>query len=96
MTVTGYLVRNNNVVWRDIAGQVVIAEGNSGTIHFLNRTASLIWTLADGTRETEGMATEICNRFEATPEQALADAQEFCQQLLKAGLVSVTDGAEGG
>ncbi len=88
MEITGYLVRNKGVVWRDIAGQVVIAERDSGTVHVLNETASLIWILADGTKLAQDMAAEVCSRFEVTPENALADTNEFCQQLLEAILLS--------
>ncbi len=82
-------VRTNNVVWRDIAGEVVIAERDNRTIRILNKTASLIWTLADGTRKVETITTEVCNKFEVTPEQARTDVEEFCQQLLDAGLINM-------
>ena len=89
MVITGYPKRDERVVWRDIAGEVVIAESDANTVHILNGTASLIWTLADGSKQIKDMVTEICNRFEVTPEQARADAEDFCDQLLEAGLVSL-------
>jgi hypothetical protein len=89
MANTGYLVRDESVVWRDIAGEVVIAEKNNTTIHVLNRTAGLIWTLADGTRQVEDIAGELCNQFDVTQEEAMADTNEFCRQLIDAGLVSL-------
>ena len=89
--IRGYLVRDNDAVWRDIAGQVVIAEKDNGKIRFLNKTASLIWSLADGTRKTDDIITELHNRFEVTVEQAQADVDEFCQQLLEAKLISLKD-----
>ncbi len=51
-------VRDKSVVWRDIAGEVVIAERDNRTIRVLNKTASLIWTLADGTRRAEDIVVE--------------------------------------
>ena len=95
MKITGYPIRDDAVVWRDIAGEVVIAERDSGSIHVLNRTASLIWASADGTKQVDELATDICNRFEVTPEQARADAEEFCSQLLEAGLISLKEGIRG-
>jgi hypothetical protein len=88
MAIKGCPVRKSHVVWRDIAGEVVIAERNS-TLHVLNRTASLIWSLADGSRQMEEIISEICNRFEVTREEALLDAEEFCHELLQAGLVTM-------
>ena len=91
MVVMGYPIRNQDVVWRDIAGEVVIAERFSSTVHVLNKTASMIWTLADGTRQPEDIAVAVCSRFDVALEQAQADVEEFCQQLLEAGLLSTKD-----
>lgn len=85
-------IRDQNVVWRDIAGEVVIAQRDNSLIRVLNNTASLIWTLADGTRQTGDITAEVCSRFEVTPEQARIDVDEFCQELLGAGLVSFVGG----
>ena len=87
-------IRNNRVVWRDIAGEVVIAERDNSTVRVLNKTASLIWTLADGTRQTEDIVAEVCGRFEVPLEQAQADVDEFCRQLLEAGLISMKNGSQ--
>jgi hypothetical protein len=89
MEIKGYPVRAPDVVWRDIAGEVVIAERSSSTVHVLNKTGSFIWTLADGTKQMEDMITALCNKFEVTAEEARADAEEFCLELLQEGLVSL-------
>ena len=52
----------------------------------------MIRTLANGTRQTEDIAAEVCSIFEVTLEQARADAEEFCQQLIRAGLLKSRDG----
>ena len=95
MAVKGYPVRNDNIVWRNVAGEVVIAERDNSKLHVLNGTASLIWSMADGTKQIEDMVTAICNRFEVTPEQAWTDAEEFCDELLGAGLISLNNGFGG-
>ncbi len=86
-------MRDQRVVWRDIAGEVVIAERDNRTIRVLNKTASLIWALADGTRQAEAIVAEVCNQFEVAPEQARADVEEFCRELLEAGLISMKEGS---
>ena len=90
----GYVVRNNGVIWRDIAGEVVIVGENDHSIRMLNKTASLIWSLADGTRRLEEIADALCERFEVTPEEAQADAEEFCSELVEAGLVSLRQNSQ--
>jgi hypothetical protein len=94
MKMTDYIIRSEGVVWRDVSGEVVIAERDNSTLHVLNKTASLIWTLADGTNQMNDLATAICNRFDVTPEQARVDTEEFCKQLLRAGLVWLKDGSQ--
>lgn len=91
MAATARPIRDKRVVWRDIAGEVVIAERDNHTVHVLNKTASLIWILADGTRQADAIAAEVCCKFEVSPEQARADVDEFCQQLLEARLISIED-----
>lgn len=89
MATAGHPVRDKRLVWRDIAGEVVIAESDGRTVHVLNKTASMIWNLADGTRQVKDIVAEVCNRFDVATEQALVDVEEFCQQLLVAGLISM-------
>ena len=84
-------IRDKRLVWRDIDGEVVIAERDSRTVRLLNKTASLIWTLADGTRQTKDIVAEVCSKFEVAPEQARVDVEKFCQQLLEAGLISMKE-----
>ncbi len=93
MEIIGCPVRANRVVWQNIDGEVVIADIDGSTIRILNETASLIWALADGTRQTEDIVPEVCDKFEVTPEQARADVMEFCQELLQAGLISMKEGS---
>jgi len=90
LVVTIHPIRDKRLVWRDIAGEIVIADRDGHTVRVLNKTASLIWTLADGTRGTEDLVAEVCHRFEVAPEQARIDVNEFCQQLLEAGLISMS------
>ena len=89
MTIQGYPVRTGHVVWRDIAGEVVIAERDNSTLHVLNRTASLIWSLADGSRQIADIALEVCRKFEVDLEEAALDVEEFCRQLIEEGLITI-------
>ena len=84
-------IRDKRLIWRNVAGKVVIAERDSSTVRLLNKTASLIWTLADGTRQTEDIVAEVCNKFEVAPEKARIDVLEFCRKLLEAGLINIKD-----
>jgi hypothetical protein len=91
MTINGYLVRDDRVVWRDIAGEVVIAERDNSKIRTLNKVASLIWSLSDGTRQMDDIITAICDKFEISWAQAQADSDEFCRLLLAEDLIKLQD-----
>ena len=93
MAVNGLVTRTDGVIWRDIAGEVVIVGEESRTVRMLNRTASVIWLLADGTRDLEDIAGALSERFDVSPGQARADAEEFCSELAEAGLVTVSGSA---
>ena len=89
MAYNGYLVRNPGVVWRDIASEVVIADRDNSKIRILNKVASLIWILADGSKQIEDIADAVYERFEVSREQASSDSEEFLHELLEAKLVSI-------
>lgn len=84
--------RDSHLVWRDIAGEVVIAQRNNRTVRVLNKTASLIWTLADGTRTMDDIVSELCARFDVSAATAATDTDEFCQELARAGLLALREG----
>ncbi|MBN2543403.1 PqqD family protein [bacterium] len=86
-----YPRRNDDLVWRDIAGEVVIADRSNGTIRVLNNTASVFWTLSDGSRNISEIVSSICQNYEVSQEESTRDSLEFCQILAKEGLVSISD-----
>ena len=90
MTVKEYPARNKGVIWRDIAGEVVIVGEDDNTVRMLNKTASVIWSLADGSRHLQEIVDAICNKFEVPPQEAGADVEEFCSELVDAGLLSLS------
>lgn len=84
-----YPRRREDNIWRDIGGEVVILDEGGTQVCLLNKTAALIWTLADGTRTMEEVAESICQRFEVSFQEAVADVRECSAQLLEAGLVEL-------
>ena len=88
---SGYPKRCEDNIWRDLGDEVVILDEDGTQVCLLNKTASLIWTLADGTRTMEEIAESIYQRFEVSLQEAMADVQEFGDQLLKAGLIELYD-----
>jgi hypothetical protein len=90
MTIDGFLHRDDGVVWRDIAGEIVIADRDNSTIRVLNRVASVIWVAADGAKAVEDISNTVFDRFDVSREEARADSEAFISELLKAGLVHMS------
>jgi len=88
---SAYPRRREDNTWRDIGGEVVVLNEEGTQVCLLNKTAALIWTLADGTKSTEEIAQDVFDRFDVSFQAAMADVQEFSTQLLSAELVDLLD-----
>ena len=85
----GRLKRRDDNVWRDLGDEVVILDEAGTQVCMLNKTAAMVWMLADGTRTLDEIAKSVCQRFDVGLEAALADVREFSDQLLGADLAEV-------
>lgn len=85
------LRRNEDYVWRDIGGEVVILNADGTQVCLLNETAATIWTLLDGARDVRAIAQAIEGQYEVPLEEAMADVEAFAGQLVAAGLAEWSD-----
>ena len=60
---------------------------NDSAMHCLNSGAAVIWLLCDGTRDVEGMASEIAAAYSLSEEQVLAEVQDTVAQFQALGLL---------
>jgi len=73
---------------RMIDNEAVLVLADKGEVMVLNEVGGRIWELADGTRTVADIVKAIVEEYEVSEEQALADVQEFVQELAeKQGLV---------
>lgn len=91
VSLDSYPCRSDEMVWRVIDGEVVILTADGHEIHTLNEVGSAIWALADGTRTIKEIITQICERFEVSPEVAQADVFEFAEQLEAKKILQITN-----
>ena len=85
--------KNNNLVTRKIAGETIIVPirgelANMSRIFALSGIGEAIWDLLDGKRNFDDICDNIVKEYEATRDEIEADAREFMEQLLKAGLIT--------
>ena len=83
----------NKIASRIVDGEAVIVSPSEGIVTILNRVGSRIWELSDGERSVRDIASIIFNEFEAAPEEAIEDVQEFIADLSQKGLVKLNSGA---
>ncbi len=88
MTNTNNLIRNPELVTRQIDGEVVIMIPGQGKILALNEVGSFIWDMIDGTNSKESILAALCGEFEVSPEEAAVDIEEFTTVLAEKGLIN--------
>jgi len=81
-----------SVVFTDLDdGSGVLLHLESKFYYSLNPTASFIWRLLEEKEELsrDKILQEVMENFEVEPEQAEKDVDEFIENLLKEGLISI-------
>jgi coenzyme PQQ biosynthesis protein PqqD len=66
----------------------VLYDSASSEAFVLNRTATRIWTLCDGSRTVAMIARELSTAYGLERQQALQDVHEFLDELRDAGLLA--------
>ena len=74
-------------ILRTVCGEnVIVGEGldaiNFGRMLCLNETAAWLWkqALEQGNFTADSLAAALCNEYDVTPDQALADVKETINQ----------------
>lgn len=79
-----------NFVLRQVADVWVVMPVGEATLNFngmltLNETGALLWKALEQGGDVETMADALTAEYNVSREQALADAEEFCQKLMEVG-----------
>ncbi len=74
------------VAWQLLDGQAVLIDLERAQALGLNDSASFLWQRLDG-RPREALASELCQAFDLTPQQARHDVDEFVELLRARGLI---------
>ncbi len=75
-----------DVIWRRIGDDIVVIKDDGLSTHVLNKTAAFIWEKCDGQNGVEEIVTQLCERFDVSPEEAAADVNEIIAQWLQVGI----------
>jgi hypothetical protein len=85
-------VRNHEVVSRQIEGELIIVPirrgvGDLNSLYTLNPVGSILWDYMNECHTLPEMVTRVCEEFEVTTSQALADIQAFLDSMLEEKLI---------
>jgi hypothetical protein len=83
-------MRNPQLAWREIDGEIVIISPEDSQVHELNETAALVWKRADGEQTMEEIAAGMVAEFDVSHESARKDVAELIAQLAEKQLVTAT------
>jgi hypothetical protein len=85
--VTDLRLRDADLHWREIDGEVIALEARNSTYLATNDAGTLLWrALVDGA-SLDGLADELVRAFGIDRERAVADAEAFVAQVAAEGLL---------
>lgn len=82
-------MRNPDVLSRRILdGEMVLVNGDTATsLALTNRTAVIIWEMADGRNSIQNIIHTISQEFQNVPAGVAADVQALLAQLARDGFI---------
>ena len=86
------IIRNKDIAWQTVEGQVLIVTPDNSTIHILNSTGSEIWGFLEKTkRSIEEIVSYVCDEFEVEKERAFEEVSKFIAELSDKGIILVEE-----
>jgi coenzyme PQQ synthesis protein D (PqqD) len=87
-----YIARSTTIAARILAGEMMVMNSLDSTFFTLNDVATAIWQAADGRTPLRKIVQEsVCEQFDVTLEEAMADAEKFVADLSAHGILLVSD-----
>ena len=81
-------LRDADLHWREIDGEIVALEARSSTYVAANGAGTVLWrALAEGTTR-DRLADELVRAFRIDRDRAVADADRFVDELAAQGLLT--------
>jgi hypothetical protein len=81
-------LRDTNLHWREMDGEVVALEARSSTYVAANGSGTVLWRALAAGATREELAAELVRVYGIGPEQAVADADGFVEALDRQGLLA--------
>ena len=91
--INGVYIPSENIVAREIEGEIVIIPLTSGVgdmedeLYTLNETGKAVWAGLDGKRNLKALSEELSGKFDAPRETIEQDVTGLVEELLKRKMV---------
>ncbi len=72
---------SEDLIWREIEGQVVVLDGRTWEYISVNETGRALWDLLVEGTTRESLVTFLLDNYEVSPEMAAADVDSFLATL---------------
>ena len=83
--------KSDNLIFREIDGEVVIIANDGSHIHMLNETATLIWNCSNKRTSVRRIITAICEKYDVDEDTASHDVLKTIKSLAEKKLIRVRE-----
>ena len=84
----------NDVVFRTVGDEAVILNFTTGQYHGLDAVGSRIWELLTAMGSQQRACERLVEEFDADPDRLRVDVDELVSQLVRRGLLAVSEDGE--
>jgi methyltransferase-like protein len=84
-------LKRDELICREVEGEVVIYNSDLESVHALNSTAAIIFQLFDGKHNLSEITDAITERFEIEEQLAWEDISKIVSELEKLKLITYAD-----
>jgi hypothetical protein len=85
---------SSSVIYRDVSGEVVLLNLQSGVYYGLDPVGSRMWQLLMEQRPLDDVCSVMLEEYEVTADVLRADLSKLVDELASKGLVTVLPGAD--
>jgi len=86
------VLERRDVVWRDVAGEMVVLDLDGKVVMGLNDTGGGVWERLNGVSALGDIAKQIAELHEVELERVLGDVLAFARVLVERGLARAVTG----
>jgi hypothetical protein len=83
--------KNPDIIWKNVRGETVLLNPESGKYYGLNKVGCAFWEKADGKKTVSEIATLLLDEFSVEKEILLKDLEDLIKSLTENKLLSLDE-----